>query len=266
MSRNRSLRAVVRSTVRLRPLVGKESKRVVPAIVPRRVLVFAPHADDELLSCGGTILKYVEWGTEVVVLVATSGLGGTSRPRRSSEVEKIRSKEFEDCRKELGLSGASELLGIEEPLVRRVNVELFTRRIRELKPDLVFLPHPEDRHRVHREVSLLTLEALFHSPTRAYAGRGREWLPYGAYFYETLSGMFGSTIAARGLAISDITDHYVKKMKIMRKAYRTQRHLLKTYASWIEEMARLRGVAGRCRYGEAFVPETGHVPLKILVV
>jgi LmbE family N-acetylglucosaminyl deacetylase len=243
-----------------------ESRRTIPVIVPRRMLVFAPHADDELLSCGGTILKYVEWGTEVTVLVATSGLGGTSRPQMSSEVDRIRSKEFENCKKELGLSRRSELLRIEEPLVCRVNVELFTRKIREFKPDLVLLPHPEDRHRVHREVALLTLEALYHSPTLAYAGRGKEWLPYGAYFYETLSGMFGSTIAAKGLTISDITDHYVRKVSIMRRAYKTQRRLLRTYMSWIEEMARLRGVAGRCRYGEAFVPETGHVPLKILVV
>jgi len=266
MSRKPILSASLQATLRLMPSVGRVQKRTVHAVVPRRILVFAPHADDELLSCGGAIMKYVEWGTEATVLVATSGKGGSSSPRGSVRVEEIRREEFEISRRELGLSDRSEFLGIEEPLISRFNVELFTRRIRELKPDLVLFPHPRDRHRVHREVSLLALEALFHSPTEAYAGRGREWLPYGAYCYESLSGIFGLTVPTETLVISDITAQYPRKMRTMRKAYRSQSRLLRTYAGWIERIAQLRGAAGRCRYGEAFVPETGHVPLKMLIV
>lgn len=266
MSRKARLSASLQTTLRLMPSVGRVQKRTVHAVVPRKILVFAPHPDDELLSCGGTILKYIEWGTEAIVLVATSGKGGSSSLRRSVQVEEVRHREFEISRKELGLSDQSEFLGIEEPLISRDNVELFTKKIRELKPDLVLLPHPRDRHRVHREVSLLALEALFHSPTEAYAGRGREWLPYGAYCYESVSGIFGVTVPAETFVISDVTTQYLRKMRIMRKAYRTQSHLLRTYASWIERIAQLRGAAGRCMYGEAFVPETGHVPLKVLIV
>jgi len=248
------------------PVVGQEQRRAIPVVIPKRILIFAPHADDEVLSCGGVILKYTQWGTESIVLVATPGIGGSPNLREPSKVERTRREEFETCKRELHLSDLSEFLSIDEPLVCQANVELFTRNIRQLKPDLVFFPHPEDRHRVHREVSLLTLEALFHSPTGAYEGAGREWLPYGAYCYESISGTFGTTIPARTLAISDITGQYHDKMRIMRRAYRTQSRLLRTYISWVESMARLRGIAGRCEYGEAFVPETGHVPLKILVV
>jgi len=265
VARKTDARAIRRTILNLTPIVGKESRRAIDVVVPRRILVFAPHADDELLSCGGTILKYRRWGTEVIVLVASSGTGGTPSPGRLSEVEEIRRREFEVSRRELGLSGRSEFLGIQEPLVRRLNVELFTSKIRELKPDLVLLPHPEDRHRVHREVSFMVLEALFHAPTQAYGGRGQEWLPSGAYFYETLSGIFGNPIAAKSLVIADITDQYVEKLRIIRGAYRTQKRLLRTYMLWINRMAQFRGVAGRCKYGEAFAPETSHVPLKILL-
>jgi len=265
VARETDARAIRRTILNLTPIVGKESRRAIDVVVPRRILVFAPHADDELLSCGGTILKYRRWGTEVIVLVASSGTGGTPSPGRLSEVEEIRRREFEVSRRELGLSGRSEFLGIQEPLVRRLNVELFTSKIRELKPDLVLLPHPEDRHRVHREVSFMVLEALFHAPTQAYGGRGQEWLPSGAYFYETLSGIFGNPIAAKSLVIADITDQYVEKLRIIREAYRTQKRLLRTYMLWINRMAQFRGVAGRCKYGEAFAPETSHVPLKILL-
>ncbi len=266
MSRKARPSGCLQTTLRLFPPVGRVPKRKVHAVAPGRILVFAPHPDDELLSCGGTILKYVGWGTEAIVLVATSGKGGSSSQRRSDQVEKVRRQEFEISKRELGLSDHSEFLSIEEPLISRVNVELFTTRIRELKPDLVLLPHPRDRHRVHREVSLLALEALFHSPTEAYAGRGREWLPYGAYCYESVSGIFGVTVPVETFVISDVTMQYPKKMRIMRKAYRTQSRLLRTYVSWIERIAQLRGAAGRCKYGEAFVPETGHVPLKMLIV
>ncbi|MCH2105723.1 MAG: PIG-L family deacetylase, partial [Planctomycetes bacterium] len=42
--------------------------------LPRgRVLVIAPHADDEVLGCGGTLTRHIERGDEVEVLVLTDG-------------------------------------------------------------------------------------------------------------------------------------------------------------------------------------------------
>ncbi len=38
-----------------------------------RVLIIAPHADDEVLGCGGTIARYVDNGDDVHVLVTTMG-------------------------------------------------------------------------------------------------------------------------------------------------------------------------------------------------
>ena len=38
-----------------------------------RVLVFAPHNDDEVLGVGGTIAKYARQGNEVFVCEVTSG-------------------------------------------------------------------------------------------------------------------------------------------------------------------------------------------------
>ena len=37
-----------------------------------KILIFAPHPDDEVLGCGGTIARYIDKGAEVTVCIVTS--------------------------------------------------------------------------------------------------------------------------------------------------------------------------------------------------
>jgi LmbE family N-acetylglucosaminyl deacetylase len=39
----------------------------------RKILVIAPHPDDEVLGCGGTIAKYTKQGDEVYLCIVTKG-------------------------------------------------------------------------------------------------------------------------------------------------------------------------------------------------
>ncbi|MFW9952757.1 MAG: PIG-L deacetylase family protein, partial [Candidatus Thorarchaeota archaeon] len=59
----------------------------LPIVIPKRIMVFAGHPDDELISCGGTILKYHGYGTEIIVVVATSGLGGYAKENQKEEIK-----------------------------------------------------------------------------------------------------------------------------------------------------------------------------------
>ena len=45
----------------------------VQQVAKGRALVLAPHADDEVLGCGGAIMRHVENGDTVVVIIATDG-------------------------------------------------------------------------------------------------------------------------------------------------------------------------------------------------
>ena len=44
-----------------------------PNTLPRRVLVVAPHSDDEIFGCGGMLAFHAERGDDVRVLVLTDG-------------------------------------------------------------------------------------------------------------------------------------------------------------------------------------------------
>ncbi|MHA1734566.1 MAG: PIG-L deacetylase family protein, partial [Promethearchaeota archaeon] len=69
--------------------------RRVPLVVPESMMVFAAHPDDELLSAGGTILKYSAMGCRVKVVVATSGVGGYARREYKDTIVEKRRDELE---------------------------------------------------------------------------------------------------------------------------------------------------------------------------
>src|SRR4051812_3355572 len=103
-----------------------------------RVLVISPHADDEVLGCGGLIAAQVEAGAEVHVLyLAVDGMrhygldGATSYRQRLDEIEAVRAT--------LGFSyeiayGDMDLTERLDTLPRRELVDLFERTLNERRP------------------------------------------------------------------------------------------------------------------------------------
>ncbi len=118
----------------------------------KRILVVAPHADDEVLGCGGTILKAVEQGAEVALLIVSVGdlvrVGQGNEKRTGSE----RVVEVETVRKFLGAAHAEVVKTDEQSHLRldaipRRDLTAILERdaqlsLRNFKPHLVFLPAP----------------------------------------------------------------------------------------------------------------------------
>ena len=73
----------------------------ISIVVPKRILVFAGHPDDEIISCGGTLLKYQELGSKIIIVVSTSGLGGYAKESQKSEIMKQRHEELIQVKKVL---------------------------------------------------------------------------------------------------------------------------------------------------------------------
>ena len=60
----------------------------------KRVMIVAPHPDDETLGCGGTLLKYQEQESEIYWLIITNatlenGFDKSFVNKRKQEIEKV---------------------------------------------------------------------------------------------------------------------------------------------------------------------------------
>ena len=65
-----------------------------------KTLVVAPHPDDELIGCGGTLLRRLHAGGDVGVVIMTSI---NSSPAFSEDIKQRRETEIETVRSKLGV-------------------------------------------------------------------------------------------------------------------------------------------------------------------
>ena len=117
-----------------------------------RCLLVAPHPDDEVIGCGGTLLKYSN-NFDVVVL-ASSGVGKTSD--LAMAMMKTRIAEFEEVMKKLGIRRhwIFETFG-NPPMfdqIRRLT-EAYCAALKTAEYDYIFLPHEDDGHPEHQLIS-----------------------------------------------------------------------------------------------------------------
>ena len=143
----------------------------------RRVAVIAPHPDDEVLGCGGTIARLADLGISVDVVTVTRG-----QPPDFDEAG-VRAVEIE-------ARAAHALLGVHEshfmalPAARldtlaqvEVNADLHE-VLDTVAPDMLFVPFHGDIHQDHRIV--FTAAMVWARPRHAES-------PTRIWAYETLS-------------------------------------------------------------------------------
>lgn len=209
------------------------------------VLVFSPHPDDDVLGCGGSIAKYTVAGHEVSVVYLTSG--GSGDPKiPEKELTKIREKEAKNAAQILGVKNTfflhlpdGYLEFNKESIISLINL------IRRIRPNLVFLPSPEERHRDHRVANELCLEAAKRAGWGAFQEAGTPWIVKTILEYEVWNPMNNWNYA------EDITNHMKKKLEAL-QAHKSQLKNLE-YDKAIEGLNRYRGiVTGKGKWVEVF--------------
>jgi N-acetylglucosamine malate deacetylase 1 len=127
----------------------------------QRILVIAPHPDDESLGCGGTLAQMAP-SCDVHVLLVTNGDGGGELPPGTSETRK---REMENAVRALGI--ANPVMHFDEPDGKFADSPRFRAALAELvvrlQPQWVFLPWLEDSHADHARIARASSEVLARS-------------------------------------------------------------------------------------------------------
>ena len=125
----------------------------------KRLLVFAPHPDDEILGCGGTIIKNIQQGNEVYVCVVTRGYPPYF------DIERI-NKNVEDAVACHQFIGIKKTFFLDFPAVQLESVNRFDLNgkvldvVKEVMPDVVYIPHYADMQKDHSVVADACMVAL----------------------------------------------------------------------------------------------------------
>ena len=145
-----------------------------------RILVIAPHADDEVLGCGALMAKMAKEGKSVFVLICTNAHVGAPELFEQKGIDVVRSEALK----------AHQLLGVEKTYFLelpapaldaypgyKISLKI-NEIIAECEPDTVFIPHRGDSHKDHGRIHDAAMVAC--------RPRGNYKVKH-VYAYETLS-------------------------------------------------------------------------------
>lgn len=205
-----------------------------------RVLLLAPHADDDVLGAGGTCALHARQGDPVQVLVAYDGLEGDPDGLHGEDLRLLRQREARAGGAHLGLTHY-EFLGYPEGhLPAPTELLAAARRLAELvraaAPATVYCPwvgeHHLDHHVLARAARLALALADF---------RGQSW------GYEVWTPLVPTIVV-------DVTPVFPQKLAALREhasqlAYRDIAHMGEGLAAH-----RSCYLADESRFGEAFAP------------
>jgi LmbE family N-acetylglucosaminyl deacetylase len=213
----------------------------------KRVMIVAPHPDDETLGVGGTIAKYSAQGADIFVLIVSGHLP----PLYSRKDYDKTVHEAESAFKLLGVS-ESEFLEIPATMINsepphKVNGRI-SKIINDFKPHIVFCPYP-DRHIDHR----LIFDSVMVATRPVGIGRDIEILAA----YETLSETHWNAPHIEPNFtpnwVVDITEQIDNKLDAL-SCYKSQISDFPGPRSIeaVEALAKFRGTQAGFGYGEGF--------------
>lgn len=123
-----------------------------------RLLVLAPHPDDEVIGCGGLVALHLREGRTVHVVVATDGAQAGDGPQREAE-----------SRAALALLGDATIEFLRFPDRELENAGELDGRLavilRERKPDLIAVPSPLEIHPDHMALSRAFCDLIARDPS-----------------------------------------------------------------------------------------------------
>ena len=210
------------------------------------ILVAAPHPDDELIGCGGSLIGHIRRQEQIYIVYMTSGNAGCSDISKH-DLGLLRENEAKK---------AASLLGIKDLIFLRNddgylqydknNLIKIVRLIREIKPNLVYIPHQGEAHQDHRMTHELLTEAIRRAKGPWFQECGGEpWAVEAVLCYEVWSPLQKISY------VEDITNVVDLKMEAIRSHVSQIKEI--AYDEAAKALNRYRGIStGRGPYCECF--------------
>lgn len=184
-------------------------------LAAERVLVLAPHADDEVFGCGGSLALLAAQGAKVRTVIVSQGDQATTRQAESAAAAAI-----------LGYPTPEHWNFVDRGL--EDTLPALTARVAavldEMRPTLLFAPSPWEMHPDHRAVCDAALQAAAHYAETA--GQRIENAPLTIALYE-----IGLPLAVTDFI--DITPFWAQKQQAMQ-----------CFASQLDEQRYAEQIAG----------------------
>ena len=198
-------------------------------LLGERLLVLAPHPDDEVLGCGGVLALNASQQRQITVVVATDGTAADSSQPDSTAYRARREDETVAGLGSLGIVTPPSFLHLPDRSLRATSAEL-SLRIREAildsRPDLILAPSPVETHPDHVALAMTLVDLIQSDETL----RGLLAITRVA-FYEVSQPIRPNTL----VDISAVAD---KKRSAMEA--HTSQHELRDYARYISGLNEYR--------------------------
>lgn len=217
----------------------------------KKILIIAPHADDEILGCGGIMHKFSQKGYDVNVLIATNASIGAPELYNQTGIDSIRSQ-AKNAHQYLGNIN-TYFLELPAPSLDTYPVyksaTQISQLLKEIQPTDLYIPHRGDIHKDHTHIFYAALVAARPinncSVKRIYA-------------YETLSETEWAPPSADEFFIPNVfinieesLTHKLKAMEFFKSQLNQFPHPRSLKA--LQSLAEYRGSTISCHAAEAFM-------------
>ena len=118
----------------------------------KKILILSPHADDEILGCGGFISKYSKLNYKIHVLILTNANKGAPEIYSTKEIQKIRN----EAKQANKFIGTKKLFFENLPALNLNNYPIYqisnliNKYIMKIKPEIILIPSSNDIHDDHK--------------------------------------------------------------------------------------------------------------------
>ncbi len=214
----------------------------------KNVVVISAHPDDEVLGCGGTLLKHKAGGDELSWIIITNVLENKGF---SKQVVESRQKEIEKIKSLIGFTSVFKLdyptMSLDSNSINTM-IPQISKIFNEIKPEVIYVMNRSDVHSDHR----VTFDAVA-ACTKSF----RYPFIKKVLMYECISETeFAPALPERVFQPNyfvDITKHFSKKLEMM-KVYESElgEHPFPRSLRNIEALAVFRGASVGVEYAEAF--------------